>query len=73
MKRISKKDYVSDEVLHLEKQLKDLTKRDRERKICENILNKLSDERQQILLDLLSRKFSTKIAGIEIDFSDNIK
>ena len=60
MKRISKKDYISTEVLNLEKQLKELTKRDKERKVCENILSKISDERQKILLDLLSNKFATK-------------
>lgn len=60
MKRIKKEDYISSEVLHLEQQLKELTKRDKEYAVVMNILNKISDERQQIILDILSRKFATK-------------
>ncbi len=65
MKRIKKEDYISEEVLKLQQEVRELTKRDRERKLAEKLVEKIPQERKQYVLDLLSKELATKDNNIK--------
>lgn len=71
MKRLSKNDYITDKTKQMELELKQMIKEDKENAIVQKMIDKMSEERQEVMLKLLSEKFATKTMA-HIKFDDGI-
>lgn len=60
MKRLKKEDYLTEEIIDLQKKIKELEKEERERALAKKWIDKLPPQRKKYVLEILSLEFGTK-------------